>query len=228
MVTMNAGSSTNQKRSIGAAIVALAAALSLADGLRQDSASRPSQPYPATDDMRAESGSAAPFAHAQALSIVFEKQGRPLVVGLVDSRRPSAVLGRVRAVVADALDGMSRRWARPHVGVEGRESLPSGVDRDTASTVAGVTDCVRVQAAFPDASPDGVFGSASHPVRGSMLRVQFGAPATLGASVNQIQGQHVAHRAARANAGPSRVSVDAAVSGANDETAERLSGEIGS
>ena len=71
---------------------------------------------------------------------------RPTITGLYRTTCPSAVLGRVQAIVVDPIKRASRR-ARGHVRDEGADVMPALAHGDSASTVSGILRELRVVAA---------------------------------------------------------------------------------
>ncbi len=86
---------------------------------------------------------------------------RPTVSGvlvLLASRGPSAILGRVVAVVINAIDGVRLRRAPAHIGQEVLEGMqPAGANLNPAPAVIREADAFRVIAAGFHREPRRVF-----------------------------------------------------------------------
>src|SRR6188474_1581748 len=86
------------------------------------------------------------------------------VVGLRELVCPSAVPGLVVAVAVNAVEGVRRRWSRPHVGEEVDEQRPSLAHLDSAPAVVSVGVESLVAAPRFHYAPDAVLGAARHSV----------------------------------------------------------------
>lgn len=99
---------------------------------------------------------AAPVGHSVSLASVFDEVlvgARAAVVGLLKRRGPSAVFGRVGAVVVDAIQRMSLGLVA-HVGVKSREiGVPAVANVDSATAPVGVSRMVRIVAAGLHVAP---------------------------------------------------------------------------
>ncbi len=82
------------------------------------------------------------------------------VVGLFGRGCPATVLGRVRAVIVDALDSVFsvRSWS--HVRVKGGKILPPFTDCYPSTAVNPVMGRFGAEAAAPHQLPDGILGGA--------------------------------------------------------------------
>jgi len=106
----------------------------------------------------------------------------PAVVRLLLRCCPPAVLRRVGAVVVPSIDGVDRRWTRPHVREEGFEALlPPFTDRDSAAAVLGIVRAVRVSAAVSNSAPSVVLLRVAQAVRALCFRrpIALKTPASL-------------------------------------------------
>src|SRR5215469_7640127 len=84
---------------------------------------------------------------------------QPGIARLLPGGRPTAVLGRVIAVVVDAVERVGSRGARAHVGEERHEVVaPALAYLDAAAAVAREIRAVRPATAADHAVPDLVFG----------------------------------------------------------------------
>lgn len=122
--------------------------------------------------------------HAMRLSfIVIEHIGAHIVL-LLTRGFPSAIVGRIIAIIVNTAQGMLTRGAVAQVFVErGKARAPSFTDLDAASTVIGIADIVRVCTAGNHGFPRAIFYSHDFPMglfRGSAL-----ASATYRFSVQQ-------------------------------------------
>lgn len=99
-----------------------------------------------------------PFRRRHGLS-----KGRYVVIvaaisSLLRSRRPSAIIGRVRTIVIDAVKRVLQRWARSHVIVEVEKIvLPALAHRDSSTSVKREGLRSRVFASISSFSPNVVF-----------------------------------------------------------------------
>lgn len=79
--------------------------------------------------------------------------------------RPSAILGRIMAVVIDPIDAVFSGRPKSHVGQESTEVLhPSVADRDATAAINRIPQCVRIQATRVHSFPDAIFRGASRAV----------------------------------------------------------------
>jgi hypothetical protein len=111
------------------------------------------------------------------------------IVGLFLLRRPAAILGRVRAVVVDAVERVKLRRTLSHVREERFEAVaPAVADRNSAATVVGVARCLRIQAPVLHLLPRAEFRRLAPAVRavrgGRALTVQ--APARLRSAAEEL------------------------------------------
>lgn len=98
-------------------------------------------------------------------SLAAPRTRRASILVLLQARRPSAILRRVRAVVVDAINGQIGGWARPHVAIERLEAGgPRVADRYTSPAVALEVLALRVKATVLNASPNPVFRGVAHAV----------------------------------------------------------------
>ena len=91
---------------------------------------------------------------------------------------PSAVSGRVRAVVVDAVNRVtSRTW--PHVSKKGRKVIgPFRAHGYSASTVARIARVVGIRAAFLGATPRGVLTALAFVSVVAVLKMALAAEAS--------------------------------------------------
>lgn len=71
---------------------------------------------------------------------------------LLDHAGPAAIFRRIRAVIVDAVDGITR-WAFSHVGNEIGEGAPPLANRDSATAVMFPARLFRVHASLPHRRP---------------------------------------------------------------------------
>lgn len=121
------------------------------------------------------------------------------VARLLGECRPSAILGRVRAVVVDALKavhGAFRHyagWFWSHVCVEVLKRVhPAIADADTSRAVVLVRGILWIRAALFDAQPDAVLRRAmcatgTHSVRSHLRSSHLAAKATATARLSSAQ-----------------------------------------
>lgn len=65
-----------------------------------------------------------PVLLRERFSTIRDWRTKALVFGLLDTCGPPTVLTRIRAVVVNAINRMSARWSRPHIGKEGLKGFP--------------------------------------------------------------------------------------------------------
>lgn len=147
-------------------------------------------------DAATKAPSDAPIGHVEMPGCLCEREPSsvnvqdpivPLVVGLRQSGRPVAIVGRVWAVVVSALDRVSRR-ADTHIRKEGGEALsPPIAHHDASCAVVTVLTIRRVVAALLRIHPYRELGRMMHSV-GAMV----GAASTdASAAVRQSSREHV-------------------------------------
>jgi len=153
------------------------------------------------------------------------------VPGLLSLRRPSAVFGAVRAVVVDAVKGIPRAGALPHVRQELLKSTPKWVNIDAPSTVPRITRAVRVGAACPHCAPGTIFGGVFLPVTSISLSDQLTSETPAGQRFARVEARTVngSDRATLAAADPvvpvaRRARV---ISFQNEPTAKTVTGRYG-
>jgi hypothetical protein len=88
-----------------------------------------------------------------------------LVPRLFDPCRPTAVLGAVRPVVIDAIDGPPRLPGKHHVVTKRLERLPTLAHRDAPGTIVVERRVVGVPTPPPHICPDSVDRVSTHPMR---------------------------------------------------------------
>ncbi len=101
---------------------------------------------------------------------------RPAVTCLGGLVRPPAVIRSVVAVVIDAVNGVTRARAKPHILEESLEAQPALADAYSSSAVIRVLRSIRVVTPRPHLSPGSVFwrlGSSGGSVKKPPLRHQF-------------------------------------------------------
>lgn len=88
-----------------------------------------------------------PLRHGLGLSIVGQIDVLTRVPHLLRTGGPTAILGTIRPIVVNALNGMERRWPIPHVGQKLPELIPRRIDGYSPSSVVCVLRGVGVAAA---------------------------------------------------------------------------------
>ncbi len=88
----------------------------------------------------------------------YELRADALVRKLFFARGPSAVLGRVVAIVVDAVKRVLFAGARPHVGIEVLERCPSITNLNAARSIVFVGSVLRKKTSAAHAIPNLVFG----------------------------------------------------------------------
>jgi hypothetical protein len=112
------------------------------------------------------------------------------VAALLRLRFPTAILGRVRALVIDASQRHARR-ASSHVCHEVQKIVPAFADLDASSAVVLKTRVVGVITALSHAAPDGVERMAfRHPVRAVTQDCGFSTQASAAATIPAVQTIH--------------------------------------
>lgn len=95
--------------------------------------------------------------------------------------RPSAIGRLVMAVVFDAVDRVSRRGARPHVGVELFEGVePLRTDGNASASIASIATICECRAACNHVRPDGKFSTPRQAMGGRTIDQLFNAQASAG------------------------------------------------
>lgn len=171
-----------------------------------------------------------PFRERHSSVLVGDKMVIPFVVSLFESDSPSAIFGRVWAIVVNAINGMLWRWARPHVSVKVLERVdPASAHCNTARAIVRIIRRFGICASALDMPPTSVLGRVSHAVR----RSRFGcglwtkATATLGAARLQIVAKGNLLISAIANAAPRHVAVRMAASiGYHNKSAKALASDV--
>jgi len=109
------------------------------------------------------SGEPCEFGHGHPLAEVDHVQALSAISLLLKSCLPSAVVRRVRAVIVNTAEGVLRRWARSHVGVEPTEvSTPFRNHVDASSSVILIPATRRVVAPSDSPVPRSVLRSSGH------------------------------------------------------------------
>jgi hypothetical protein len=187
---------------------------------------------PASDTPLAESSSTNPLIQVSGLSKSRESHGVAPVGTLLPPRRPAAVLWRIWSVVVDALNGVTCRWAWPHVLKERRKAVsPAVADGDAAPAVASERLVARGMAALAHMTPRCVLGRAPPVGRVPMSGLQcpsqlaLETAARLRGPVLEILAIAIRRASAVASAEPFRASLDWNAFN-NDKTTESLSGKI--
>jgi hypothetical protein len=108
---------------------------------------------------------ACPLGDCQALAVPLNPMRQPSIAILLERIGPSAILGRIALAVVDAINGVTRRRARPHVFVKPCEGLtPSRGHCQTESAVTGKRRRSWIAASLNDVRPDVVFAASIHAV----------------------------------------------------------------
>lgn len=116
---------------------------------------------------------ARPLAQRVALAVVRQDAIRPLIVALLQLRRPAHVARFVVAVVIDAVERVAERWTRADIGVENFERIaPALAHADAASAVGLIGWIIRIVAALSHAAPCRVFGSGPASTHARRLSVR--------------------------------------------------------
>ena len=154
----------------------------------QSARGRPSDIQSMADRVSVESDALGPLDERQGFSLEGQSPIAALVACLRVPNGPSAVLGRVRTVIVDAVNRMPPRWARPHIVVEVRErDAPAVTDSYPASAVIWKGCASHVETPLAHSIPCVPFwtdaGFSRHTVRSSTLAYLLSAKAaTTGAA----------------------------------------------
>lgn len=152
------------------------------------------------------------------------------IVGLLNCRGPSAIPGRVWPVIVDTVDAVTRRWTRPHVGVEPLEGFPLGTDGNPATAVVLITTVTWVSASRPHGHPDLILGNlVGETMSGPQYRSRDWPPAPTrnGASATELGTDNRADRAAIALTDPLQTcTVSDRILSNDDQSPETLSGLV--
>ena len=101
------------------------------------------------------------------------------VVALLGACRPLTVIGRIRAVVINALNGVFRRGAQAHICIEVLEGIqPTFAHDDTASAIVRPFEALGISTSLFDVTPSIVFSRAAHMVSGTHSGNRFSLQAT--------------------------------------------------
>ena len=101
-----------------------------------------------------------PLSHCQCAAIEGDVSIVASIVCLFNRQRPSTIFWRIRTIVIDAFQRMTRRWTSPHIREKIQERLqPSIAHTNTASTIAGKVLVGGVITSFLDGNPHVVLGS---------------------------------------------------------------------
>lgn len=178
-----------------------------------------------------ETAACSPLSDARRVSSDGHDDVGPGVSLLLGTSRPSTIRGTVGSVIVAAVDRVTRRRARPHVGEEVFERLPSRVDGDPSTAVVGVVLRSRVSTATEDAAPNPVLGASVHAVLAGSKRVtaQFAtkAAAALRHRVSKQSPEDDGGRAAVASALPPKLTPGVLCSELHrDQASESFTGQI--
>lgn len=146
---------------------------------------RPSGGESPVQRLHPETKASRPVFQRQRLAVECQLSRYAHVPILLCASRPSNIAWRVRTVVVDALEGMVRCRAWPHVEQKKLERIaPPVADRDATAAVSRVSSRLRIQTARLHSAPAGVFGresmAAGQAVRGISRCAQFPCEATAG------------------------------------------------
>jgi hypothetical protein len=111
------------------------------------------------------------------------RNGSSAVVGLLFPGSPAAIIGTVRAVIVDSVNGRSG-GAIPHVGKEDGEVIPFLAHGDASASVGGKGPIGRIPATLPDSTPSVVQRMPSAPVRREALDRGLRPEATAGCDLS--------------------------------------------
>lgn len=160
-----------------------------------------------------------------------------LIEALRGSRCPTAVLGRVRSVVVDALNREQRVWAPPHISQEILEAVaPAITDNDSAPSVVGEVVIQRIMTTGLHRLPDHVLRHRARafrsvdtgPMRGHNLAGPFAREAATGVGITaaKIPARDGGHCPAIASAQPPNFSVSGRSLRDHHQASEALTGQI--
>lgn len=90
---------------------------------------------------------------------------RPLVIGLLSNRSPSAISGLVISVIVYSVDGEISFWSLSHVSQKVLELGPPLANGDSPTSVVGILVVVRVLTSLPHSHPRVVCRRPKHSVR---------------------------------------------------------------
>jgi hypothetical protein len=127
-----------------------------------------------------------PLSDRQALAGVLQEPTATPVVSLLRATGPSAVAGRVGAIVVDALNGHSGR-SRSDIGRKAGEILPLVADRDPSAAVVIESGVSRIGATGADLDPDVISRITPSAMRGEALHSHLRAKASAGCDLSAAQ-----------------------------------------
>ncbi len=124
-----------------------------------------------------------PCRYALCSAVVCEQPQVASISRLLDICRPYRILGRIRSIIVETLQGVIGARSIPHVGPEVLKDLPSVTDSNTSTSISRKGMVIDVATSFPHADPDGI---------GRCLLTGFGLSVTGGASLSGLITQTAA------------------------------------
>jgi hypothetical protein len=88
-------------------------------------------------------------------------------------RRPTTVVGRVIAIVVNAVDAVKTAWSSPHVGEEIYKFTPTLANDYAAFTIVFIADRFRISTPSMHVGPNGVFRCFASELGFTMLVLSF-------------------------------------------------------
>lgn len=126
---------------------------------RQGGLNAPATLQAKADHARSSSDVLRPFARGSGSSVERDGGVGARVLALFASCGPAAIVGRVRAVVVNALNRVIVGWPWPHIDQKSLKAVePSSAHGDAAPAVVLEAFVARVDATLPRRRPHGVFG----------------------------------------------------------------------
>lgn len=99
----------------------------------------------------------------------------PCLLALIS---PSAIFGRIRAVIVNAVDGVGSGRSTAHIGIKGGKVIePSGAHVNTTPSILSVLGVVRVCASLLHGNPRLILGRLAEAVRNMALTAFTQTPA---------------------------------------------------
>ena len=128
-----------------------------------------------------------PLSNCQGFAVHGESLITALIVRLLFTGRPAAIIGLIIAVVILSID-LAVRWTRSHVRIEGFETVtPALTHRDASTTIILVSRCLRIEATVLRMCPRSIFAALPTTMLSEGLRRDLPsiAPTASGPAVNQ-------------------------------------------
>lgn len=131
---------------------------------REQFSSRPARFYPSFKCAVIKPCFYGPIHHTESFSVNGDHIISASISCLIERSIPNAVIRTIASVIINPLNGMFRRRARPHVGVEIFKLGPTFTDGNTPAAVTTISSIVGIPASASQCEPSFVFRSVRHVV----------------------------------------------------------------